>query len=430
MVTKRNQFIRFAFVFAVCLAIWACSNEEKTSEIEAPVQTQSFRDASQGLPETGHWRQNIAFYDLNGDGFLDILSPPPRKPDPGEDKPAIWYGTANSLWKKGKLNVPEEIPYAYGSIAVADFNEDQIPDLALAMHVLQARMLLGTSNGKYADFSKGLPTETEFSSRACTVSDLNNDGKPDLLMVSEAQFRREDYIVKGVMACYLDKKAWRCEEIQKDRVGAGVFADQIVTGDINGDGNVDIAVGLRATEKNRVVWLGNGKGGFTAFNKGLPKDKAYYSVAVGDINKDGKEDLVASISGFGRDALYGPRIFLSGSDGFTEASRGLPEKENVRSLALGDLDGDGSLDIICGTGEGGVKVYTQKDDGGWKEMSVSGFPTAGLERIYGIYCVDINQDGHADVVLNCAPNQGGEKGGIRVFLRGADAGSQIPAKKE
>ena len=354
---------------------------------------------------------------MNGDGFQDILAPPPRKASVAEAHPFLWYGSESGVWKEAQLDVPKEIPYGYGSIAVADFNQDKIPDLALAMHMSPSQALIGSKDGKYRSFSSGLPSEKELTSRGLTAADLNKDGKPDLIIVSEADFSRIDYDVKGVMACYHDGDKWGCREVQKDRKESGLFADQVVTGDINGDGYLDIAVALLATEKNQVVWLNDGKGGFDPFNNGLPKDMIYNNVALGDINGDGKDDLVAGMSGFGRKAFYGVRVFLSGPEGFTEHSEGLPEKESVKAVTLGDLNGDGVLELVCGTGKGGVKVFTQ-DGSKWKEMPVSGFPTEGLATIYGIHCLDINNDGKLDVALNHAPGQDEEGGGIKVYLNG------------
>jgi hypothetical protein len=402
---------------ALSILCTCTSDDKKEEKALSQADFLNFYDASQGLPETGLWRHAIAFFDLNSDGFPDILAPPPRKASELKDHPFVWHGTKSGLWKHGDLDVPGGIFYDYGSIAVADFNQDEIPDLALAMHMQPSRVLVGTKENKYVDFSKGLPSGKELTSRALTAADLNNDGKSDLIIVSEADFSRRDYDVKGVMVCYHDGNIWNCQEVQKDRKEPGLFADQVVTGDINGDGYKDIAVALLATEKNQVAWINDGKGGFDPFNNGLPKDTIYNSITLGDINKDGKDDLVAGISGFGRDALYGPRVFLSGPDGFTEYSDGLPEKESVQAITLGDLNGDGALEIICGTGKGGVKVFIQ-DGKKWKEMLVSGFPLEGLQRIYGLHCLDINRDGKNDVALNYAPGEGKKDGGIKVFLNG------------
>jgi hypothetical protein len=426
--SKLKIVLKLLFIVVVLSTLWACSSDEKKeAKAVSRVEPLAFYDASEGLPESGLWRRGIALFDLNGDGFQDIVAPPPRKASVADAHPFLWYGSESGVWKEAKLDVPKDSAFGYGSVAVADFNGDKIPDLAFAMHFSRSLVLVGSKDGKYRDFSRGLPSDKELTSRGLTAADLNKDGKQDLVIVSEADFARIDYDMKGVMTCYHEGEKWDCREVQKDRKEPGLFADQVVTGDINDDGYRDIAVALLATEKNQVVWLNDGKGGFDPFNNGLPKDQIYNSVALGDINKDGKDDLVAGLSGFGRDSLYGPRAFLSGPEGFTEYSKGLPEKESVQAITLGDLNGDGSLELICGTGKGGVKVFTQ-DGKKWKEMIVSGFPLEGLERIYGLHCLDINHDGKNDIALNYAPGEGRADGGIKVYLNGKKASTAKPAE--
>ncbi|EFK05554.1 FG-GAP repeat protein [delta proteobacterium NaphS2] len=425
---SRSRVFLLMIGFMLMALINSCTdNGQINSENKAESEMLSFQDASQGLPQTGMWRQSIAICDLNDDGFLDILSAPPRLGSPDESHPFLWYGTKEGLWKEGSLNVPENVPYNYGAVGVADFSGDGLPDLALAMHRRAPRVLAGCPGGDYVGFSEGLPPEKEYSSRALTVSDVNHDGTPDLLLVSEAPFGRPNFRIAGVMVCTVREKKWQCEELESNWE-EGVAADQIITGDFNGDGNRDIAVGLLTAQHHRMVWLGDGKGTFTEFNHGLPEHTLFFGVASGDINKDGKDDLVAATSGFGRSGLFGARVFLSGPEGFIEKSEGLLDRENVRRLTLGDLDGDGSLEIICGMGKGGVKIYKRNNDL-WKEMAVSGLPKEGLGMIYGIYCLDINGDGRLDVVLNYVSDSDKGKGGIKVYLNRSGKEVQESGKK-
>ena len=190
----------------------------------------------------------------------------------------------------------------------------------------------------------------------------------------------------------------------------------MVAGDINADGNRDIALGSLLTHNHNIVWVGDGKGGFAASNKGLPKGEVYYpSVALGDINGDGRDDLVAFISGIGQDAEFGVRAFMSGPDGFEEVSEGLPQKQQVfTALSLSDLDGDGRPEIVSATADGGIKIFSRKGKR-WEEMKASGLPEKGLIKIYSLNCIDLDGDGHKDIAL-CYSSGKLEIGGIRVFL--------------
>lgn len=390
-------------------------DKEKTPAGEVSVDEMAFVDSSRGLPSNGMWREGMAFYDLNGDGHIDILAPPPRKASESDNKPVVWHGDGTGNWSKSQLNVPSDIAYGYGSIAVSDFNKDGIADIALAMHSMGLKVLKGTGREQYVSLNDGIPSREGFLSRALVIDDFNNDGIPDIAAVSESLFERTDGpFPSGILVCSYSGNKWGCAPTAKEKMH-GFFADQVVTGDVNGDGNRDIAVASLLTYNHLIVWAGDGKGGFTPFIKGLPEGVLYYqSLALADINGDGKDDLVASISGIGRKAIFGLRAFLSGPDGFKEISEGLPEQQLFMAVAADDLDDDGKAEIIGGTIEGGIKIFSLKGDR-WQAMNVSGLPEKGLIRIYNIYCVDLNGDGRKDIAVNYASGKEGT-GGIRAFF--------------
>ena len=409
-----------AIVAILLLLGSACTKPEDKERIAGedsrkPVDEMTFLGWSNGLPSSGLWRQGIAFFDINLDGHIDILAPPPRKASLDDSFPFVWYGDGKGNWTKSRLDVPSDIDYAYGSITAADFNSDGIPDIALAMHCLGVKVLMGKGGGKYVTLSEGLPPKEKFVSRALVSDDFNNDGVPDIAAVSEARFKQKLASPTGAWTFFSTDKGWKCGPIAKDE-GRGLFADQVVTGDVNGDGNRDIALASLITDNHNIVWIGDGKGGFAPSNNGLPTGMVHYpSVGFGDINGDGRDDLVAFISGIGKDAEFGLRAFMSGPDGFKEASEGLPQKQGIyTAVSVSDMDGDGKAEIIGGTDDGVVKLFRMSANR-WEEMQVSGLPKEGLGRIYSIYCVDLNGDGHKDIAF-CYSSGKLEIGGIKAFL--------------
>ncbi len=402
-------FIKTAAFILLCFL--PCCNQTIPPEKKAEVL---FRESSTGLPTSGMWRNGLALYDANGDGLLDIFAPPARKAKEPDHRPFLWEQKTDGSWAEMPLDVPADVSYDYGDISVNDLNGDGIPDLVLGMHMNPLTVLLGTKNRGYTNAPKGLPSKTSLTSRSVCTADLNDDGRPDIIACAEADFGRKGYTPEGVWACLQSIAGWSCGPIGRENEVKGLFSDQILIGDINGDGNKDIAVASLVGSRNEIIWLGDGKGSFEPFSKGLPQGKLYYNVALADVNSDGRDDLIASISGYGKDALFGPRVFLSGSEGFTEMSKGLPEKEYVVAVAAGDLDGDNDIEIICATVQGAITVYSQEGDL-WKKQMVSGLPDASQIRIYSIYCVDVNNDGKKDIVFNHASEKF-DTGGIQVFL--------------
>lgn len=400
-------------IIVVFVMVLGCESDSVKPEEKKGKNGLSFIDSSHGLPAKGMWRQGLSFSDINGDGHTDILAPAPRKAQKGQKRPFVWYGNGKGAWTEGQLDVPGDITYDYGSIAVSDFDGDGIADIGLAMHGKGLKFLKGKGGNKYEDFSDGLPSADEFRSRALVSTDLDNDGISDIAAVSEGRFGRSSPGPTGIRTCYYEGNRWRCNLAGNEKERFGLFSDQLVVGDVNGDGNKDIAAASPLDWKDLIVWIGDGKGGFTAFNKGLVEKTFYDSVALADINRDGRDDLIASISGPGTKAFMGLKAFLSRPDGFEDISGGLPENEFFRAVGAGDLNNDGGIEIVGGTREG-LKIFSRKE-GLWHEVIGTGLPEKGLTRIYNIYCVDLNKDGYQDIAVNYASESHGT-GGIRVFL--------------
>ena len=405
MIKKLNFLLIIILITSI-----GCASIELKEEERAGF---NFVDSSNGLPLSGQWRHGIDFYDINEDGYIDILAPPPRQASKGYEKPLVWYGNGGKEWRESQLDIPSEIGYDYGGITVSDFDGDRIPDIALAMHGKGLKLFKGKGQGRYIDFSDGLPFEKEFKSRALVCADFNNDGISDIAAVSEAKFGKDFPPPSGVWVCCRPDNTWRCSPIGDEKDVLGLYADQLIVGDINGDGNKDIAVASLVHVRSLIVWLGDGKGGFKPFNEGLPQEKYYLSVALADVDADGWDDLVASITWTG-DSPKGLRVFLSRPDAFEEMSEGLPTNELFTSVAVCDLDADGSVELIGATGRGGLMIFSRQGSG-WREASASGLPEEGLTRIYNVYCIDLNGDGYKDIALNYAL-QKENSGGIRVFL--------------
>lgn len=403
------------FLMVILFMTWGCDSSGKKSEDKSQKPGLAFVDWSTGLPSTGQWRQGLAFHDMNNDGFPDILATPRRTPPEGEGRPAIWYGNGKGAWARSFLDVPADMFYDYGSIAVSDFDGDGVADIGLAMHGLGLRALKGQKDGKFIDFSSGIPPSSDFPTRVLVTADFNNDGISGIVALSEYVDQKGGNRYGGLLGCSFEGGSWKCRAIGDKAETRGLVGDQIVVGDVNGDGNKDVAVSSFNHRKDLIVWLGDGKGGFRPFNTGLPKEKHYNSVALADVNKDGRDDLIASISGFKED-FKGIKVFISGPDTFTDMSEGLPAGEESWGYfaTAGDLDGDGEVEIVVAPKKGGLTVFSLKGDR-WNEVRTLGLPEKGLYRIYNMYCFDINKDGRKDIVVVYADSND-NSGGIRVFL--------------
>ncbi|MEE8154050.1 MAG: VCBS repeat-containing protein, partial [Phycisphaerales bacterium] len=173
----------------------------------------------------------------------------------------------------------------------------------------------------------------------------------------------------------------------------------VATGDLDGDGNLDLVTGLQGGlfADSVAVLFGRGDGTFgdmATYDGGVE----VFDVALGDVDGDGDLDLVVLDAG-GQDfngLLPGKfTVFLNAGDGTfsVHMTHGLGLRPT--SMALGDLDGDGNLDIAIADEHGNV-VTTYRNDGDGMFVFIEGYPT---DTPFSIAIGDLNGDGANDFVI-------------------------------
>lgn len=126
----------------------------------------------------------------------------------------------------------------------------------------------------------------------------------------------------------------------------GVRGSQVVVGDFNGDGKPDYAVQFRNGSKT-TAFLNQGNWTFTAVQvASCEVQSSGIGIASGDIDKDGKADLAFISSGYG--SCPGLWYTLAGSTWIAHQTDFSHEITYGGTLVLGDVNGDGWLDIAFG----------------------------------------------------------------------------------
>ena len=215
--------------------------------------------------------------------------------------------------------------------AIGDFNGDGRPDYAVPTNTGPIVILLGAGNGTFTNGTT-ITTTSPFEPTSVVVGDFNGDGKQDLAVLSAAG--------TGSVNIYLGNGNGTFQTAKNYPVAASTSASRLLAvGDFNRDGIQDL-VATNSGLNNVAVILGNGDGSFQAPSY-YPVGVSPWNVVVGDLNQDGFLDLVVA-----SDGSSSASVLQGNGDGtfkaFTTANTGASQ---VGSVAIGDFNGDGFPDI-------------------------------------------------------------------------------------
>jgi hypothetical protein len=392
-----------------------------------------------GLPDRGQWRNGFKIADMNGDGHPDIVHGPARKSLGG---PVIFLGDGKGSWTRWSGVRFPPLAYDYGDVAVADFNGDGHPDLALAAHLRGVIVLVSDGAGGFKDWGKGLDFQVPgqggdaggFSSRTLEAADWNGDGRPDLVSIGEgprmagnlspgAGGRVSAGTAYGALV-YLNQGdgSW----VRKDELSntSKLFGEDLAVADFTNDGRLDMILGSSVFGETDILRIGGTDAvGAKADLPGLRPSSYVGAVDVADFNRDGKQDL--AVGYLAREAgtwRTGVDVFLARSNGGWDrkAVAVVEGRPWLTALDSGDLDGDGKLDLAAATGEGEIWIFLGKGDGSFDRETTPEIPAHGGCRGYDIQLVNLDADPADELVAEFAgepsamfaPNQCVSEGGM------------------
>ena len=310
------------------------------------------------------------------------------------------------------------------AIAAADVNGDTHQDLVTANHGSQnLSVLLGGGDGTFAPSSGGdvfgLPPLD------LAVADVDGDGRPDLVYTDQTggdQFVVVQFADINGDLLYQDNNA----VLSTDAAPRG-----LAVGDLNGDGLPDIVVTneLDGTADGDLTiflatgpaYTGSGPGGaYANAPLTLETGRQPSSVAIGDLNGDGRPDLAVTNLFDGTVTLFLKNA--TGSDYTAQTPLNIGAGSGPTAVAIGDLNGDGRPDLAVADGGGGaggnsVTLFLKNAGAGYT-ASVLAAGTAPSSVVIG----DFSGDGLPDIVV---ANQNSNT--VTVFVKDATGSGYTPS---
>jgi hypothetical protein len=354
-------------------------------------------------PGTGH-TNGIISGDINGDGHPDLLFG-------SADDPLVWTALA------GDPAAPFAVPFVSVApqtvpepAAVADFNGDGVSDIL----VLEGDALQVVLAAKTAVFpAPSLAYLAPAGSRSLAVGDLNGDGLSDFAIAGGT----------GVSAVtiYLSATSGRYLVPATSLATESASSPALVIADLNGDHVQDLAI---AESGGVGVFLGQGNAAFAA--EQVVGGVVPLAIQVADVNGDHFPDLVVGTSG-------GVQPLLNkGTGSFTVGAVAPSSLSGASLFALGDLNKDGRIDLVLATSTTNAQIGSSSSftvslgngDGTFTALTpvttITGVEAAALTL------VDVNADGDLDLVLSADVDS--SQPDIQLFL-GAGNGTftQAPA---
>ena len=277
-------------------------------------------------------------------------------------------------------------------VRTADFDQDGTLDLvfvgiggAFGNYDSGFHVALGHGDGSFSFYGKHItPTGGAYDIQ---VQDLNEDGLPDLVVGTTVAVYGTVY---PRLEVWLNNPAQPASFTQawSQTLGFTRYTPALLVADVTGDGHQDVICHvLGHTEPNRLyVFAGQGDGSLADPIITDPETTWIDTLASGDLNADGNVDLVAVSSW----AYF--YVMLGRSDGTFEDPAHYSPGRSLSSMVVADMDRDGILDLVAESTDGPM-IYRGKGDGSF--FTPQRYAQTATEGGNSIDVADFDRDGMA-----------------------------------
>jgi uncharacterized repeat protein (TIGR01451 family) len=334
---------------------------------------------------TGSWPEAVAVGDVNGDGLTDVVLITSFYFDPAHDfklfvflqqpdgqlAPPVLYPTTGDLSSRGH------------SLEIGDLNGDGRQDIVLG-NTNNIEVFLQQPDGTLAP---SVVYSTPMA-RVIRIGDINKDGRADVVGL--------DWNSDNV-AVFLQSPAGTLAPAVLYSAPHGGWTD-LGLGDVNGDGLTDIVIISGMSFFPNVVVLTQAATGHFNSSVSYSVPHVAQGVAVGDVNGDGRNDIVVTYGGNQPSPKVG--VYYQNAAGGLDSLVSFDSLDVPESVAIADVNQDGRADIIVVHGAWvHAGVYLQSADGSLQAEELYHIPSAGGHQPQGLAIGDFNGDRLPDIAV-------------------------------
>ncbi len=358
------------------------------------------------LPTRG--AEAVAAADLNGDGWPEVVFANSglsyHVPVDRFNRSFIYWGAPSGYSPDRRTSLKTVLAR---DLEIADLDRDGSLDLVFAIEGNRdeesgAWIYWGDGKG---DFSgrpvTRLPGER---SSAVAANDLNGDGWPEVVLANRFRLRaREIEIYTIIDTVAVDSYVYwgspEGYEADKPSRLPTVSALDVEAADLNGDQRPDLVFANGAGGASYIYWAS--AGGFHPHKRSaLPTSEAA-AVEVEDINRDGHPDLVFAQRTDRLAQDDGSLIYWGSGQGFSRDRKRILPTLNAAGIAIGDLDSDGSPDLVFANKSDGSRrvpslLYWGAPEGRFSREARLELGSGGADSYAA---ADLNRDGFPDLFL-------------------------------
>ena len=304
----------------------------------------------------------------------------------------VFFGGTRAIVQAGSTATSLIVRVPYG----ANYNYISVTNLATRLTAYSFKPFVVTYNMPLNAFAESVNVGAGTDLIQSQIKDFNNDGKADVIALDKTGQALHIYTNTTVTGSSLIT-------FTSQVLNVGVDIASAVSEDLDGDGRPDLAISDLTGQSIRAyrnVSTPAGAISFTTNDLTLNTSVSSWALAIGNIDMDGRPDIaIADRSGTG---VYVYRnASISGSISFSLAISVTTGSANLYALAIGDVDSDGKIDLVTG-GTGGntiVSVLRNTTTGlsGTISFTLVNLPSGG--NAYSLALGNLNADSKLDLAV-------------------------------